>query len=168
MLRFVPAALTGGALVWLAALVLAPYALASASALLVSAASIVYEAAAAVCHQQPDRSFHLSAFQMPVCARCSGLYASGAFGAAAAWSSGRASLSPGTRGVRLALALAALPTAATWGLERLAVWQPGNIVRALAALPLGAAAGWIFVTLLLAEARRHRAAFRDEPMRYHA
>ena len=40
----------------------------------------VYLTAGAVCHQQPARSFHPWGVQMPVCARCAGLYLGAAFG----------------------------------------------------------------------------------------
>ena len=33
-----------------------------------------------ICHQRPERSFAIAGIQMPVCARCSGLYVSGALG----------------------------------------------------------------------------------------
>jgi uncharacterized membrane protein len=166
MSRFVPAALAGGALLWVALLLLAPLALTSASVLIAVAASAVYEAASFVCHQRPDRSFHLGAAQIPVCARCLGLYASGAIGAAAVWTATRGTPAPmASRAARRALAIAAAPTALAWGLEWIGLWQPGNVVRAAAALPLGAAAGWMFVTALLGEARP---ACGGEAMRYHA
>jgi hypothetical protein len=100
---------------------------------------------------------------MPVCARCAGLYASGALGAAAAGASARRRLAlPGAGGTRLLLATAAAPTVATVALEWLGLVQPPNAARAIAALPLGAAAGWIFVRLLLAEAHA------PQSLRYHA
>jgi len=40
----------------------------------------VYLTGSGICHQLPERSFHLSGHQMPVCARCAGIY----FGAAIA------------------------------------------------------------------------------------
>jgi uncharacterized membrane protein len=166
MSRFVPAALTGGALLWVALLLLAPLALTSASLTFAFAASAVYEAAGFVCHQRAERSYELAATQMPVCARCVGLYVSGALGAAAAWlPPHRIPAAWSSRAARLTLAVAAVPTAVTWGLEWMGLWQPGNAGRAVAALPLGAAVGWMLVTTLLAEARH---AFRGEAMRYHA
>src|SRR5262245_32312506 len=44
------------------------------------AASLIYLAGSVVCHQRPERSFHLAAVQLPVCARCTGLYLGGAAG----------------------------------------------------------------------------------------
>jgi hypothetical protein len=51
------------------------------------------------------------------------------------------------------LAVAALPTVATVGLEFLGLMFPTNMMRALSALPLGGAAAWVFVRSLLAERR---------------
>jgi hypothetical protein len=51
------------------------------------------------------------------------------------------------------LLLAAVPTVATLAIEWIGVADPGNAGRALAALPLGAAAGWLFVRMLRLEAQ---------------
>jgi uncharacterized membrane protein len=87
---------------------------------------------------------------MPVCARCSGLYLAGAAGAliACLWRVSRST--PHTR--RLLL-VAALPTVITFALEFFGVMPFSNTARALAALPLGLAAGWVFVGLLRYDAR---------------
>jgi uncharacterized membrane protein len=103
---------------------------------------------ALVCHQRIDRSFMLAGEPMPVCARCTGIYLSGALGAIAAWLTVQ-SMPRHTRALILA---AAIPTLASVAVEWAGLVQPGNIVRALAALPVGAACGWIFVRLLRAEA----------------
>ena len=81
---------------------------------------------------------------MPVCARCTGLYLSGAIGALLGWA-GRARH---VRASRILLLAAAVPTAATWLLEILGVLPFSNAARFLAALPLGACAGWVFVRML--------------------
>ena len=47
------------------------------------AAAAVYAAGSLVCHQRPERSFHLAGAQLPVCARCLGLYVGGFVGAIA-------------------------------------------------------------------------------------
>ncbi|MBI3263577.1 MAG: DUF2085 domain-containing protein, partial [Acidobacteria bacterium] len=49
------------------------------------AAALVYGAASWICHQRPERSFHIESIQLPVCARCFGLYVGVAFGACASW-----------------------------------------------------------------------------------
>jgi hypothetical protein len=50
----------------------------------------VYAIGSAICHQLTERSFHLWRAQMPVCARCTGIYFGAVIGATAAALSGRA------------------------------------------------------------------------------
>ena len=112
--------------------------------------AIVYAAASRICHQKKERSFEIAGMQMPVCARCSGLYLSGAAGAILAWTRRvRRSLNS----VRPVLIAAAVPTVLTFGLEFLGFLAFSNAARAAAALPLGAAAGWSFVQMLRYDAR---------------
>ncbi len=145
------AVLTAGSVVWLAILILAPVLLRPGDSPLSRGAALVYAAASAICHQRPERSFNLDGVQLPVCARCLGLYASGA--AAALLASGRwRRRVTAPRAARTTLALAAFPTALTVALEVAGLAAPSNLLRATSALPLGAAAGWIFVRLLRAEA----------------
>ena len=140
-------ALTAGSIAWLAALGLAVGGRAGGGGL---PGDLVYAAASLVCHQQPERSFHAAGHPLPVCARCLGLYLGGALGALLGWA-GRPAASGRAR--RL-LTAAALPTAATLALEWSGSSALSNVTRWAAALPLGAAAGWLFVRLLRAEARR--------------
>jgi uncharacterized membrane protein len=144
--RLLPIALTGGAVLWLAAIVLAPFALHDPRTMFPS--SMVYAGASLVCHQKPERSFHVAGAPMPVCARCTGLYLAGAIAACLAWA-GAASAPRRTRRVIL---FGAAPIAVTVALEWLGLWHPSNVTRAISSLPLGAAAGWIFVRLLRSEA----------------
>ena len=138
-------AVGGGAIAWLAALVIAPAALHSSYHAISSAASAIYTAGSFICHQRPERSFSIAGGKMPVCARCTGLYASAALAAPLVWlfgaggSSGRA---------RTVFALAALPTVATWLLEFSGVMPFSNAARAAAALPLGFVAAWLVLTQL--------------------
>ena len=46
----------------------------------IPAAAVMYAAGSFICHQIPERSFHLDGIQLPVCARCFGLYGGGALG----------------------------------------------------------------------------------------
>ena len=130
---------------WVAALFIAPFTVASSSRVLALPSALVYVAGSHVCHQRADRSFHIGGHQMPVCARCTGLYVSAAAGiplalaAAAAMSSRRS---------RTILLLAALPTLATWALEYWGVAPFSNLSRAVAALPLGFAATWLVISTL--------------------
>ena len=94
----------------------------------------VYAVGSFICHQRPERSFHLWGAALPVCARCSGIYV----GATAApllkwvivrWQSGVAPVQ--------SLVAAALPTTATLVYEWTAGATPSNWIRAAAAVPLG-------------------------------
>jgi uncharacterized membrane protein len=135
--------LTITASLWVLAIVGSPLALSRRT--LALPATMVYAASSQLCHQRPERSFHLAGFQLPVCARCFGLYASGALGALFAWAGG---LRAGNKATRTALAVAALPTAITWGLEAAGIAAFSNVGRAVAALPLGLVAGWVLVQMV--------------------
>ena len=127
------------AVLWLTAIVSAPLLPALVSA-------FVYAAGSLVCHQIPERSFHLGASQLAVCARCLGIYTGGAAGAVAAamaWRQpSRVSTMTSTR-VRLLVALAALPTAVTVALETAGLWSTTNEVRAFAGVPFGIAISFV-------------------------
>jgi uncharacterized membrane protein len=143
MARALAIALTVGAFVWVAALCVAAAQYGSGVF-----PSLVYGAASLICHQRPERSFVFAGAQFPVCARCAGLYVSGALGALLAW------LSRGTapQSTRQLLLFAAIPTVATIPIEWLGLSALSNAVRAGAAVPLGALSGWMFVRALRAEA----------------
>jgi uncharacterized membrane protein len=146
MRRLLPAALTAAAATWVALLLISPW--------FPRELAVVYEFASRVCHQKPDRSFYLAGVQLPVCARCFGLYASGAIAAVGGWFSTRRRHRPlNARAARYVFAAAAAPTVITVVLEWLGLAHPTNVLRAVASLPLGAAAGWIFIRMLLFEAR---------------
>ena len=142
MHRRAAAGLTLAALLWVCVLVASPIAISRST--LTLPATLVYAASSRICHQRPERSFHLAGVQLPVCARCFGLYLSGAIGAAVVWGSRRRA----GNGARAALAMAALPTAVTWGLEVAGVAGFSNMTRAVAAVPLGIAAGWLLAQVL--------------------
>ena len=137
-----------GAGAWAAALVWAPRALErpapERTACVVATA--VYVAAGAVCHQRADRSFHRGATQLPVCARCAGLYAGAPAGLLATLLAGRARRPSRCDAgfhhglLRLLLAAAAAPVALTAAGELLGIVEPSNLVRAATGVPLGAAA----------------------------
>jgi uncharacterized membrane protein len=146
--RVLAAVLAAVAVSWATVIAAAPSALHSHT--LAVPAAVVYAGAARICHQRPERSFHLAGTQLPVCARCAGLYFSAAAGALAGLVSGRRK---GRASARTVLLIAAAPTALTWLLEHLAGVPMSNAVRALAALPLGAVAGWLFVQMLRYDSR---------------
>jgi uncharacterized membrane protein len=130
------------ALTWLALLVVSPLGPTSFAALM-------YGIGGFICHQIPERSFHLAGFQIPVCARCLGIYAG--FAAVACVHVAAASrlaasrprgLTPSSRGLtpsaaRWVFLVSALPTAVTLGLEWGAVWRGSNLARAIAGAALG-------------------------------
>jgi uncharacterized membrane protein len=138
-------ALVAAACVWVAAILLAPLAIVSRPPAFSLGAAAVYAAGARVCHQRPDRGFLIDGRPRPVCARCTGLYAGAAVAGPLAlflvsgWS---------TRRARVAVAVAALPTAVSWGLEYAGVAHPPNAVRAILALPLGFVVAWLAVSTL--------------------
>jgi uncharacterized membrane protein len=107
----------------------------------------VHAVGSLVCHQRPERSFHANHRRFPVCARCTGLYVSGAAGAIVGW----VGLAVRPRRARLMIILAAAPTILTLAAEWSGIAGSSNLVRALSALPLGGAAGWLFVRMLRAE-----------------
>ena len=132
---------------WLLLLVAAPF-------LTTPVAGALYVAGALICHQLPDRSFHLQGIQLPVCARCLGLYGGAAMGSVAgAVAVGRHWLLRQplmrTRSTKwLATGVAALPTLATVALEWGFGWPMSNGMRATAALPLGFAVAFVVVSAL--------------------
>jgi uncharacterized membrane protein len=142
------------AILWPALFVAAAWALAQAPprSLTFRAASLVYVAGGAVCHQRADRSFSAWGAALPVCARCTGLYVGAAIGAASAWLLLRLGRRP-SRAIpasrwRALLALASLPTVAALALE----WSGAALVpaaaRALAGLPLGGVAAWLVLATI--------------------
>jgi uncharacterized membrane protein len=120
-----------GIWIWLAALFLAP--------------SVLMPVGALICHQRPERSFFVSGRQVPVCARCTGLYAGAAFAVPLALIAASSIASNRARAIAL---VASLPTAITWSLEFAGLAQFTNGIRFAAALPLGAAVAWLVLGLL--------------------
>ena len=125
---------------WTSALIAAP------SAEAPRFAALVYAAGSMICHQRPERSFHRDGAQYPVCARCLGLYAGGVIGAVGwvilaglgAWPRHRARRFVSS-GLRRAVLITALPTLITVITALIGWWDGSNGVRAVLALPLGAA-----------------------------
>jgi uncharacterized membrane protein len=112
---------------WLAS---RPHASPLASALILG----VYGLGSAICHQLPERSFHLWTAQMPVCARCAGIYFGAVAGAAFAL---RASASLRRRDTwaarpRALLSLAVTPTVITLVYEWTTGVMPSHAIRAAA------------------------------------
>ena len=122
---------------WLVLLVAAPI-------LPTPIAGALYAIGSQICHQKAERSFHLVAAQLPVCARCTGIYAGAAFGSAAALS-GRIRVHATSSSARVLLFLGAVPTVVTWACEWTGLWQWSNMTRATAGLPLGVVVAFVVV-----------------------
>ena len=98
----------------------------------------IYRAFSFVCHQIPDRSFHLYGNQFAVCSRCTGIYAG----------IGLATLAyPLTRSLKrtdtprlIWLFLAAAPLAIDWSLGYFSIWENNHVSRIATGFLLGAAA----------------------------
>jgi uncharacterized membrane protein len=105
----------------------------------------VFPAGHFICHQRADRSFFVNGHQMPVCARCTGLYAGAAIAGPLALIF---AVSITSRRSRAILGVAALPTLLTWMLEFAGLVPFSNVSRFVAALPLGFAAAWLVFSVL--------------------
>jgi uncharacterized membrane protein len=110
--------------------------------LLAAAPRLLFPVGAFICHQRPERSFFFHGQQLPVCARCTGLYAGAALAAPIALVSAVAMTRSRARRVLL---IAALPTAITWTLEFAGLMPFSKGARFIAALPLGFAAAWLIL-----------------------
>lgn len=156
-MRIVRRALAAAAVLWMLALPAALYA-ATQSADRWAArafALAVYAIGSLVCHQLPERSFHLWAAQLPVCARCTGLYLGAALAASiairlnghaeGATAPGPAASNAAINTARLALLAAAAPTVLTLAYEWSTGSAPANGIRAAAGFPLGAVVAWLVV-----------------------
>jgi uncharacterized membrane protein len=145
-------ALVGAATAWSVGIMLATIVASRPQSQVSSAgyafALVIYAAGSVICHQRPERSFHLLGAQMPVCARCTGIYA-GAAVAAIVWlrrvhaPRHQPRLYPGP--VSRALLVSALPTAGTLLYEWTTGHTPGNWMRLASGVPLGAAAAWVLL-----------------------
>lgn len=127
------AALAAG---WVALVLAAPW-------LPTPAASVVYLFGARICHQLAERSWHLDGAQLPVCARCLGIYAGAALTFVYVRGASLVRLAPRTRqGSRHKMALIA-----ALALNVLTLWSPSNSDRTAAGLALGIALAWAIGTV---------------------
>ncbi len=139
-------ALPAFASAWLAAVLLAPVLATWPAGKAIAA--LTYLLASVICHQQPARSFHIDGSQLPVCARCLGIYAGAAIGAMASVLF-RSDASREPLAVwRILLIAAAVPTSLTLLAEWLSIVEPSNVARFTAALPLGIAGAWLVTNVM--------------------
>ena len=142
-MRVVGFLLVALAVSWSAVIIAAPFGVDHPSHQVRVATAVTYLGASYICHQRPERSFHLGGHRLPVCARCTGLYLAAPIGLAAAVMLMRRRTAADDRTYRrwcVAIVAAAMPTAVSVGLEW--IGGPGlssNVSRAVTALPLGAA-----------------------------
>ena len=99
-------------------------------------AATIYRAFSFVCHQIPERSFHLAGHQFAVCSRCTGLYSGFALAAL---------VYPLIRSLRLTdtpprlwLILSAVPLAIDFALGYFSIWQNNHLSRFSTGALLGA------------------------------
>ena len=115
------------------------------------AGAVVYGIGSFICHQIPERSFHLAGFQLPVCARCLGIYVGASAGAAFVWMraiSMQPFVPPTPLVVRRIVVAAAIPTLVTVALELGGLWYPSNVTRAVAGFPLGVVVALVVMSAL--------------------
>jgi len=148
-MRIARAFFVAAAISWPLAILLAPHA--------GEWGALAYLLGSLICHQNPERSFHMAGVQLPVCARCTGVY----LGAGLAAIGGLVG-APEFRGVirtkqltstraRTFLIVAALPTVITAATNALGWWDASNTLRAALAVPLGFAACVVVAAVLAGE-----------------
>ena len=103
-----------------------------------SSAAAIYKAFSFLCHQIPERCFHVAGHQFAVCSRCTGLYAGFAFATLAL---------PLVRSLRktdtprvIWLLLSAVPLAIDFGLTYFGVWENTHFTRVTTGALFGAVA----------------------------
>jgi uncharacterized membrane protein len=90
-------------------------------------AASIFKAFSFVCHQIPERSFHLAGHKFAVCSRCTGLYAGFAI-TTLCYPVARSLRNTDTPS-RIWLILAALPLGIDFGLTYFGVWQNTHLSR---------------------------------------
>lgn len=136
------------ALTWIALIVFAPLAKANN---LASFSNPLYAFFSYVCHQIPERSFHVQEFPFAVCSRCFGFYFGFLFGLG---------IYPFFRSLddiepfpRFWLFLAIIPTGVDWSLGFFGIWENTHVSRSLTGALLGFACAF-FIVPALAEISR--------------
>jgi len=115
--------------------VAAPVALAQGHA---GFSAAIYQAFSYLCHQIPERSFHLAGHPFAVCSRCTGLYAGFAF-ATLALPLARSLKRTDTPHV-IWLLLSAVPLAIDFGLTYFGFWENNHFTRVTTGALFGAVA----------------------------
>jgi uncharacterized membrane protein len=92
-----------------------------------SVSSSIYKTFSFVCHQIPERSFHLAGYKFAVCSRCTGIYAGFAL-AALSYPLARSLNQPVTPGL-VWLFLSVAPLGIDWSLGYFSIWQNNHLSR---------------------------------------
>jgi uncharacterized membrane protein len=108
---------------------------------------VIYQAFSYICHQIPERSFHLAGHPFAVCSRCTGLYAGFAFATLAL---------PLARSLKrtdtphlIWLLLSGVPLAIDFGLTYFGVWENNHFTRLTTGALFGAVAALYVVPGLI-------------------
>lgn len=141
MIALVAPAIAALAIAWVALLLAAPH-------LPLPFAGFLYVFGSVICHQISERSFHVDGSQLPVCARCFGIYAGFAAGAVAAVIGGSRRPLGSAERTRRNVLLATAPSIVTVILEWAGLWDPPNMARAIAGFPLGMAVALVVIRAL--------------------
>ena len=130
--------------IWVFAIILAPLTKANGIAAI---SSPLYLFFSFICHQIPDRSFHVEGEQFGVCSRCFGVYFGLLFGFA---------IYPLWRRIeetepvaRFWLFLSLIPIAIDWSLTVIGIWENTQISRFVTGLILGVSCATFIVPALV-------------------
>jgi uncharacterized membrane protein len=110
-------------------------------------AAAIYKTFSHLCHQIPERSFHLASHQFAVCSRCTGLYAGFAV-ATLAYPIVRSLKRTETPGI-IWLLLAVVPLAIDFALGYFSIWQNNHLTRVVTGALLGAVGAFYVVPGLI-------------------
>jgi len=119
--------------------------------------AFVFAVGSVICHQRPERSFFVDGHQLPVCARCTGLYLSGVVGLLGwvvfkivrRW---HALVIEPRRALAVVL-IAAVPTVVSVASGSLGMADGTNLWRAMLAVPLGISAGAVVAAVATKDLR---------------
>ncbi len=101
---------------------------------------MVFMAFDQVCHQLPDRTFHVHGLPFAVCQRCFGVYV-GLAAALLLWPAFRSHADHVGRHALALLAFGVTPLVVDWALTTLQIWQNTPFTRTATGLLFGLAAG---------------------------
>ena len=122
------------------------------------AVALIYLAGSVVCHQLPERSFFwMNGAQLPVCARCTGLYLGGLL-AVLGWTAHKVRVRCrewplDSRAALRLVVMASLPTLISVAVSAAGVWDGTNVLRAVLALPAGIAGGVVVAAVVTKDLR---------------